>query len=166
MTTADWIKRRRELLGTDPGMVEALRAGAAAHTRHTGVERGSDDLVICSGCGWAYVPGFALDEGDSRVHEHKATVAIDAALPHLFADARTSLPLALDALEAVLARHQPIEHGPNTGWVGEPWDECRTCLGEWPCATVDAIETALAGGCRECRQTDGHHKLDCGRRTT
>ena len=47
---------------------------------------------------------------------------------------------------------------------GEPWDECRTCLGEWPCATVDAIETALAGGCRECRQTDGHHKLDCGRR--
>ena len=71
----------------------------------------------------------------------------------------------LDALEAVLARHQPIEHGPNTGWVGEPWDECRTCLGEWPCATVDAIETALAGGCRECRQIDGHHKLDCGRRS-
>ena len=50
-----------------------------------------------------YAPGFAVDEGDSRVHEHKATVAIDAALPHLFAAARTSLPLALDALEAVLA---------------------------------------------------------------
>ena len=27
-----------------------------------------------------------------------------------------------------------------------------------------AVDTALAGGCRECRQVDGH-KLDCGRRT-
>ena len=43
---------------------------------------------------------------------------------------------------------------------------CADCNKVWPCATAEAIETALAGGCRECHQTDGHHKLDCGRRTT
>ena len=188
MTTADWIKRRRELLDADPGVAEALRAGAAAHTRHTGTERGSDDLVICAECGWAYAPGFAVDEGDSRVHEHKATVAIDAALPHLFAAARTSLPLALDALDAVLAQHRPVSYAAtaNCGLVlyevcptchdkagvhpcGCWRDEdqihvCADCKRVWPCPTFEAIETALAGGCRECRQIDGH-KLDCGRRT-
>ena len=114
MTTADWIKRRRELLDA--------ASPAPLHFQRWGGQKNQN--------------------GD-------------------YAES-----ILFDALEAVLARHQPIEHGPNTGWVGEPWDECRTCLGEWPCATVDAIETALAGGCSECRQTDGHHKLDCGRRTS
>ena len=30
---------------------------------------------------------------------------------------------------------------------------------------AEPIETTLAGGCSECRQIDGHHKLDCGRRS-
>ena len=109
-------------------------------------------------CGGEYVDGVGLDVG----HHDGGVRACDA---ELIADARSSLPLALDALEAVLTRHQPINHGPDTGWVGEPWTECCTCQSEWPCATVDAIDTALAGGCGQCRQIDGHHKLDCGRRS-
>ena len=141
---ADWIKTRRELL-------DAATEGPWFQGR-TGRRYESDRDV------------YSKREPDEENSHDIATYVWSADDAALIADARSSLPLALDALEAVLARHQPIEHGPNTGWVGEPWDECRTCLGEWPCATVDAIETALAGGCRECRQTDGHHKLDCGRR--
>ena len=54
------------------------------------------------------------------------------------ADARTRLPLALDALQAVLDMHRPI-------WVD--WIEyCKHCVdfgGEYPCPTVQAIHTAL-----------------------
>ena len=142
---AGWIKTRRELL-------DAATEGPWFQGR-TGRRYESDRDV------------YSKREPDEENSHDIATYVWSAEDAALIADARTSLPAALDALEAVLARHQPIEHGPNTGWVGEPWDECRTCLGEWPCATVDAIETALAGGCRECRQIDGHHKLDCGRRS-
>ena len=144
MTTADWIKRRRELLDA--------ASPAPLHFQRWGGQKNQNG---------DYAESILFDaSGEPLVYE------LSDVEGELIADARSSLPLALDALEAVLARHQPIEHGPNTGWVGEPWDECRTCLGEWPCATVDAIETALAGGCSECRQTDGHHQLDCGRRTS
>ena len=54
----------------------------------------------------------------------------------LIADARTSLPRALDALEAVLAPHQ-LHEVPG----GQRW--CLHCGGDWPCPTVDAAETAL-----------------------
>ena len=53
-------------------------------------------------------------------------------------DARTSLPRALDALEAVLAPHQ-LHEVPG----GQRW--CLHCGGDWPCPTVDAAETALRG---------------------
>ena len=124
MTTADWIKRRRELLDDATGREPA-----------------------------------------------------DAAL---IADTRTSLPLALDALDAVLAQHRPVSYAATANCGLVLYEVCPTCHDKarvhlhicaecnktWPCATAEAIETALAGGCRECRQTDGHHKLDCGRRTT
>jgi len=56
----------------------------------------------------------------------------------LIADARTSLPRALDALEAVLAPHQMHEVPGGQRW-------CLHCGGDWPCPTVDAAETALRG---------------------
>ena len=60
--------------------------------------------------------------------------ASDAAL---IADARTSLPRALDALEAVLAPHQ-LHEVPG----GQRW--CLHCGGDWPCPTVAAITEALS----------------------
>lgn len=159
MTTADWIKGRRELLDdASPGPWELI-------------------------CGGEYVDDVGLDVG----HLDGGVRACDA---ELIVDARTSLPLALDALDAVLAPHRPVSYAAtaNCGLVlyevcptchdkagvhpcGCWRDEdqihiCAECNKTWPCATAEAIETALAGGCSECRQTDGHHKLDCGRRTT
>ena len=92
------------------------------------------------------------------------------------------------AVERVRELHRPGNYSASRG-VWTWWDVCPTCHDKagvhpcgcwrdedqihicaecnkvWPCATAEAIETALAGGCRECRQIDGHHKLDCGRRT-
>ena len=53
-------------------------------------------------------------------------------------DARTSLPRALDALEAVLALHRKRE------WI-VGLNSCDHCRVDWPCPTVTAIETALRG---------------------
>lgn len=52
------------------------------------------------------------------------------------ADARTALPKALDALEAVLALHwgEPCAQGP---------DYCAECEHMWPCETYSAIAEAL-----------------------
>lgn len=36
-----------------PNLRAACTAGAAAHRLHQGVERGSDDLVVCAECGWS-----------------------------------------------------------------------------------------------------------------
>ena len=51
-------------------------------------------------------------------------------------DTRTSLPKALDALEAVLALHwgEPYAQGP---------DYCAECEHLWPCETYAAITEAL-----------------------
>ena len=54
------------------------------------------------------------------------------------ADARTRLPLALDALQAVLDMHRPI-------WV-DGIEYCKHCVdfgGEYPCPTVRAIHDAI-----------------------
>lgn len=149
MTTADWIKRRRELLAAaTPGPWELI-------------------------CGGEYVDGVGLDVG----HLDGGVRACDA---ELIADARTSLPLALEVLEAVLARHRPVSYVATANCGLVLYEACPTCHDKarvhlhicaecnktWPCATAEAIETALAGGCGQCRQIDGHHKLDCGRRTS
>ena len=48
------------------------------------------------------------------------------------------MAVALEALEAVLAPHQPHEVPGGQRW-------CLHCGGDWPCPTVDAAETALRG---------------------
>ena len=52
-------------------------------------------------------------------------------------DARTSLPRALDALEAVLAPHQMHEVPGGQRW-------CLHCGADWPCPTVAAVTGALS----------------------
>ena len=98
--------------------------------------------------------------------------------------------LELDDLDAVLAQHRPVSYAATANCGLVLYEVCPTCHDKagvhpcgcwrdedqihvcaecnkvWPCATAEAIETALAGGCSECRQVDSHHKLDCGRRTS
>lgn len=59
------------------------------------------------------------------------------------ADVRTSLPLALDALEKVLALHQPepFHDDPSTSFC----DRCQRTAGIWPCETVATIESMVGG---------------------
>lgn len=55
------------------------------------------------------------------------------------ADARTRLPQALTALQAVHDLHQPVE------FVGHSatWLRCTQGCPAWPCPTVQAIQTEL-----------------------
>ncbi|MBB1512003.1 hypothetical protein H5399_05210 [Tessaracoccus sp. MC1627] len=125
MTAAEWIAERRELL-------DAATEGP-------------------------WVAEFSGETGDCVVpHDAQSTmeaVAITrlyhcAGDANLIADARTSLPAALDALEAVLAEHERGHFGPILGF------RCRRCItgsagyavpSPWPCGTVTAIESALRG---------------------
>ena len=155
MTTADWINRRRELLddATEAPWTPEGVYGLVAPTKI---------------------------DGYTHPVERAEAIRQGAANAALIADTRTSLPLALDALDAVLAQHRPVSYAATANCGLVLYEVCPTCHDKarvhlhicaecnkvWPCATAEAIETALAGGCSECRQTDGHHKLDCGRRTT
>ena len=154
MTTADWINRRRELLddATEAPWTPEGVYGLVAPTKI---------------------------DGYTHPVERAEAIRQGAANAALIADTRTSLPLALDALDAVLAQHRPVSYAATANCGLVLYEVCPTCHDKarvhlhicaecnkvWPCATAEAIETALAGGCRECRQIDGHHKLDCGRRS-
>ena len=59
-------------------------------------------------------------------------------------DAHNNLPRALNALEQVLERHQPID---GLAYDSPP-QECNVCADDrgprpWPCPTVQAIEGAI-----------------------
>lgn len=143
MTTADWIKRRRELLDdATPGPWEP-RETQRYHDGSYHVSYSEVEPSVAAGCEPA-----------------------DAAL---IADARTSLPLALEALEAVLAQHRPVSYAATANGGLVLYEVCPTCHDKagvhpcgcwrdedqihicaecnkvWPCPTVDAIDTALAG---------------------
>ena len=125
MTTADWIKRRRELLD-DATSGPWVTTADGADTLSAGFNP-DGHLCLYAGFGW--------DD--------------DAAL---IADARTSLPMALDALHGVLAKHYEGDssqgYAPNGDYV-DLGPCCETCgtNGEygvpWPCPTARAIATAL-----------------------
>ena len=130
MTTADWIKRRRELLddATEAPWTPEDVYGLVAPTKI---------------------------DGYTHPVERAEAIRQGAADDALIADARTSLPAALDALEAVLTYHRPGE-GSSQGYTPdgygyvEPY--CAGCEASdeyavaWPCPTVTAIEAALRAG--------------------
>jgi len=71
------------------------------------------------------------------------------------------VPLAFDALRAVLALHQPREYViPGVWQCGHCDDLCHSYSGvqceapdaPWPCPTVRAISDALAGEVRDGRE--------------
>ena len=99
MTTADWIKRRRELL-------DAATEGPWFQGR-TGRRYESDRDV------------YSKREPDEENSHDIATYVWSAEDAALIADARTSLPLALDALEAVRALHPRDEESPLDSEYGK-----------------------------------------------
>ena len=114
MSAAEWIAKRRDLLA------DATEGPWVAE--YSSLHR---DCVV---------PHDARSTREAVAQTRLLRAAGDA---QFIADARTSLPRALDALEAVLMVHKRREnrHG----------DYC-TADGElWPCHTAHAIETALRG---------------------
>ena len=128
MTAAEWITKRRELLAAaSEGPWDYYRPHPNYRTYQVS----------------SVAPGGYLDDEVANCDDVLATE--NAAL---IADARTSLPRALAALEAVLAEHERGHFGPILGF------RCRRCItgsagyavpSPWPCSTVTAIETALGG---------------------
>ena len=120
---ADWITRRRELLA----------AATEGPWEADGTEISQHCMAYCYG-------------GSGRGIERED----DA---NLIADARTSLPRALDALEAVLALHRPHICGDTWGTQGACFighggcmsgGTCRGCRMSYPCPTVAAVTGALS----------------------
>ena len=132
---AGWIKTRRELL-------DAATEGPWFQGR-TGRRYESDRDV------------YSKREPDEENSHDIATYVWSAEDAALITDARTTLPAALNALEAVLRAH--YDDGPSQGYFGDPAPYsygvrahcCSTCgthgeYGvEWPCPTVRAIAAAL-----------------------
>lgn len=116
MSATEWIAQRRELLD-------------AATEGPWGATYGPRELARV----WTDAPDDAEALATITGFTRQADGAPDALL---IADARTSLPRALDALEAVLEPHQ-LQRVPG----GQEW--CLHCGGDWPCPTVTAIESAL-----------------------
>ena len=127
MSARDWIAARRELL-------DAATEGPWLST---------DVYPLVSP---VQIDGFA------HPVERAEAVAQAGADSALIADARTSLPMALDALHGVLAKHYEGDssygYAPNGDYV-DLGPCCETCgtNGEygvpWPCPTVAAIAGAL-----------------------
>ncbi len=129
---AEWIAQRREILENS--------TEAPWIAEYSGVT------------GNCVLPHDAEDAREALALTRGFYAAWDAAL---IADGRSALPLALDAIEAVLAEHR--DEGASQGYFGDPapydYGErahcCSTCgthgeYGvEWPCPTVRAIATAL-----------------------
>ena len=158
MTAADWIaeQRRIEQAATE-GPWEVCEEDWAC------ISHGPDSVIH------GYYEGECSACGSSMLD--KASVALDGEDAEFIAAARAALPNALDALEAVLALHQPVKIYAQADECGcgdeDPtiiespqgddlcWDTptgelcCPECLDEdsgaidYPCPTVAAITEAL-----------------------
>ena len=136
MDSADWIAKRRELL-------DAATEGPW-YWRNT-------QAVYLFGARSRVVMAFERMgmQGAQPVFRDANNVLLPAGKANLhdipdarfIADARTSLPLALDALQVVLEHHRSVP-GPSS--VG---DYCRQCSGDeyepYPCDVVRDIEAIL-----------------------
>ena len=102
------------------------------------------------GVGWLIALSDA-DGGEPRLPEGFRTDLGRGEDATFIADARTRLPQALGALQAILNRHR--NGGPSQGYTKGGYDEienaCTECgaIGEygvaWPCPTVRAIQNAI-----------------------
>ena len=75
---------------------------------------------------------------------------------------REELLLAIDALDYLFSDELSLNDPPYSRESGDGWSS------GWEEAIEhirDEVTFILLGGCRECRQVNGHHKLDCGRRS-
>jgi hypothetical protein len=129
MTTADWIKRRRELL-------DAATEGPWRWSNRQGVYLFGKRSRVVMAFGRMGMHGTQPQFCDERGILQDGGRANLNSFPDaaLIADARTSLPLALEAIEAVQRLHAR-DHSIASRIRGI----CPSC------AAWSAIETALAG---------------------
>ena len=124
MTAADWIaeQRRIEQAATE-GPWDTSTTSWAPEARMVDVPDGDDEMSLA----WEAGGGLCV---------------MSRADAEFIVDARTALPKALDALEAVLARH-PWECLECEGIDLDASPQCGHCYEPWPCPTVAAIAEAL-----------------------
>ena len=127
MTASDWIAERRriEQAATDGPWMSEWDTSDEWWTIHgqPNPTKG-DERMVCP-------------EVATLQHSEDWTADVD-----FITDARTSLPKALDALEAVLALH-PWECLECEGIDLDASPRCGHCYEPWPCPTVAAIAEAL-----------------------
>lgn len=137
MSAAEWIAQRRELLAA--ATEGPWETDGSEITQHWSLPRPWQTVVSSEVACVNYCYG-----GVGRGIEHDGDAA-------LIADARTSLPAALDALEAVRALHRGewACANPRHTSLDLACDACGVvcgCCGEaYLCPTVAAIEAALRG---------------------
>ena len=91
------------------------------------------------------------DRGEWKIGKHNHPQVLRSVMRGddavFIADARTRLPLALDALQAVLTLHQPVEVEPSATICGECSNRLPNGrfmpIAEHPCPTFLAIKDAL-----------------------
>ena len=122
MTAADWLAERRRIeQAASEGPWE--HEGVGEIIQHFSLPEPATVVSTDVACmGYCYGGSAAGVERDEDAE--------------FIADARTALPKALNALEAVLALHwgEPYAQGP---------DYCAECAQLWPCGTYTAITEAL-----------------------
>ena len=122
MTAADWLAERRRIeQAASEGPWE--HEGVGEIIQHFSLPEPATVVSTDVACmGYCYGGSAAGVERDEDAE--------------FIADARTALPKALNALEAVLALHwgEPYAQGP---------DYCAECEHLWPCETYAAITEAL-----------------------
>lgn len=136
MNARDWIATRREIeqSATDGPWMSEWDTSDEWWTIHgqPNPTKG-DERMVCP-------------EVATLQHSEDWTADVD-----FITDTRTSLPLALDALDAVLDVHQPVDALDVAGRPGQQLTQVCTGCGtddgnwqRWPCPTVLAIEEALS----------------------
>lgn len=136
MNARDWIATRREIeqSATDGPWMSEWDTSDEWWTIHgqPNPTKG-DDRMVCP-------------EVATLQHSEDWTADVD-----FITDTRTSLPLALDALDAVLDVHQPVDALDVARRPGQQLTQVCTGCGtddgnwqRWPCPTVRAIEEALS----------------------
>lgn len=136
MNARDWIATRREIeqSATDGPWMSEWDTSDEWWTIHgqPNPTKG-DDRMVCP-------------EVATLQHSEDWTADVN-----FITDTRTSLPLALDALDAVLDVHQPVDALDVASRPGQQLTQVCTGCGtddgnwqRWPCPTVRAIEEALS----------------------
>ena len=127
------------------------------------MDRTQEITEKATGGAWEWAPSITTQ---SRYRPAKVSTlvwdggdAVEATLPHSTADAefiahaRTALPQAVAALQAVTDLHQPRSRVTRSasGHLVDTPGPCTDCDWDWPCPTITAVTEALGEECAAMR---------------